>query len=203
MISPIKIIGSNVFLTREALNNDAEFIDKAKRYHFDLFSGERFNMWHYPGTANEISNVLLAMQKDNDSARIKFPALFNFHPIEQSYSDQLVTYTFNLAFVAPTKSEWTTEQREKFVFEPILRPMYSEFFNQLVKSAKYFNLDFGFIPHNMYEVYTTGNNQDELIKGRYSDYIDAIEVHNLRLSVKKLCDKDIKKIEEQNLLVTN
>lgn len=203
MISPIKIIGSLAYQTREALNNNPDFILGARNYMYNLFSDDRFNLWHYPGTGNEISNILLSFQKSNDSASIKFPALFDFHPILQDFSGNTVTLTYNLAFVAPTRSDWTTEQREKFVFEPILRPMYQEFFNQISKSAKLFQLGFGHISHRMHEVYTTGNNQDEDIKGRYSDYVDAIRIEDLKLTLKPICQRDIDLIEQQNQLVTN
>lgn len=202
MISPIKIIGSVLYRTREALNNDTVFIAMAKEYKFDCFTGNRFNLWHYPGTGNEIGDVLQVMQKSYQSSKLKFPALFNFHPIEQDFSSLTPSFSYNMAFVASTKSDWTTEQREKFVFEPILRPIYREFLNQIVKSG-YFLVSGPYVNHRMFEVYTTGNQQDDKIKGRYTDYLDAIELHSLRLTLKRLCDGDIETIENQNLLITN
>lgn len=200
-IAPTKIIGSIVYRTREALRGDSIFLSKLEEYnyHSNCFLNGLFSFWHFPGTGEEISRVVQKLGESNLGC-VKYPSLFNFHPIRQNIGKE-TTYTYNLAFVSLTNSEWLTEEREEQVFAPLLRPLYNEFFNQ-VKRSGYFKLGFGDIPHECYEVFTTGNNQDELIQGRYGDYIDAIEVHNLSLTLKKLCDKDIERIELENKLVT-
>jgi len=202
MISPIKVLGSIVYRTRESLIKDKKFLNGLNVY-FQYFPENEFKLWHYPGTPNEISNTLLELSKTSEGNKYKFPALFNFHPIEQYMNGQNALFTYNLAFVARTLSSWTTEEREQYVFIPVLRPIYEEFFKQIRRSG-YFMTGYSsdFITHRMYEVYTTGNNQDELIKGRYSDYVDAIEVHSLALNLNRLCDGEIQLIEEQNNLIS-
>lgn len=203
IISPNKIIGSLVYRTREALNNDASFMEIIKNYEFypSCVYKDSFSLWHYPGTPNEISNVLIAMNKGKEGSKLKFPSVFNFQSIRQNKNGNSLTIYYNLAFVAPVVSTWLTQEREEQVFKPILRPIYEEFFRQITKSG-YFRSAYGFIPHDYYEVFTTGNNQDELIKGRYGDFIDAIEVHNIGLTIKRLCQKDLDTIEHENNLVT-
>ena len=203
LASHIKIIGSLVYRVRAALNNNPDFISGAKSYYFDCFTGDRFNLWHYPGTANEISASLIDMNKSPESYQVKFPGILNFQPVEQRFTNEEVTYSYNLGIVAPVKSSWTTEEREKYVFDPILRPIYKELLNQITKIGKnnFFRVDFGMLPHRMYEVYTTGNNMNELIKGRYGDFIDAIEIHDLQLKIKKLCRADLEVIENENKLI--
>lgn len=206
MISPIKLIGSVVYKTREALRSNPVFIDglSSNQFRHNFFKNGEFNLWHFPGTPNELSESFLSIGKAVDGSLDKFPALFNFMPVEQSYtrvnSGNRITLTYNLAFVSPTKSVWTTEQRESYVFDPLLRPVCNEFFNQLNESG-YFDTDFGFVQHRRFEVFTTGNLQDERIEGRYGDYMDAIEIHSLNLILKPLCRKDILKIEKENSLI--
>ena len=206
MISPIKIIGSLVYKTRESLRTNQSFLYglSACKYRDCFFKNGEFNLWHFPATANEISNTFLSIGKAIDGCTDKFPALFNFMPVEQTYyranSVNRIRLTYNLAFVAPVSSPWTTEQREVFVFEPVLRPIVDEFMKQISNSG-YFDTNFGFIPHSRYEVFTTGDNQDERIKGRYGDYMDAIELHSLQLTLNNLCNSDLKKIEKENSLI--
>lgn len=204
MISHIKIIGSLVYKTREALRKNNRFLDGLSVYKYapTLFKNDLFSFWHLPGTPEEISRNLVQIGQAVYGCKDKFPSVLNFQPIEQRYSGQDRQLTYNLAFVAPTFSEWTTEEREHYLFEPILRPIVDEFFTQITKSG-YFNLPYGIIPHTRYEVYTTGSNADEQIKGRYGDYMDAIELHSLNLTLRKnLCQKDFDKIEEENKLIT-
>lgn len=206
MISPIKIIGSIVYKTREALRANQDFIDglSGNPFYLNFFKEGLFSLWHFPGTPNELSESFLEIGKGVDGSKDKFPALFNFMPVEQNYSrvngDNRTSFIYNLAFVGQTLSKWPTEVREELVFDPLLRPMCDEFFNQLYQS-RYFDTDFGFIQHRRYEVFTTGNKMDERIQGRYGDYLDAIEIHKLQLILKPLCKKDLKQIEEENLLI--
>lgn len=188
-----------MYRTREALNNNASFLSNANEYPFypNCIMGDMFSFWHYPGTYNEISTTFLAV-KDKI---FKYPSLLSFHPVRQQLDGQSRLVTYNLAFAALSDSNWTTEQRDAKVFETILRPIYTEFIRQIEKSKYFRNLPFGYLPHDYYEVFSSGDNQGVLIE-KYGDHIDAIEIHNLRLDIKKLCDGDIQRIERENELVT-
>lgn len=202
-VSPIKIIGSLVYRTRQALNDNKEFLVRLKSYEYApncLIDG-KFSFWHYPGTPNEISNVLIKIGNQPNGIRLKYPSVFNFQPVRQEKSSNHTTMYFNLAFVGLVLSEWLTEQREAEVFDKLLRPVYDEFMKQIVRSG-YFQLGYGFPSHQYYEVFTTGNNSGVLLE-RYGDYIDAIELHNLKLTLNKsLCEKDLIKMEKEYSLVT-
>lgn len=203
MISPNKIIGSLVYRTREALNNNEDFKKILREYTYSdncLVDGD-FSLWHYPGTGNEISRVLLEISKHLNGARLKFPAILNFQTIRQDKSGASTILHYNLAIVGSVLSGWTTEQREVQVFDRLLRPVYEELINQ-VKSCGYFKLDYGMPPHAYYEVFTTGNNSSEL-KNRYGDHVDAIELHDFRLELKSIfCNRESLAIENENNLVT-
>jgi hypothetical protein len=176
-----KLIGSLTYRTREVLRNNQAFLTSLERYRCvsTCFANDnKFSLWHYPGTHGEISAAFLNI----DDGRLKFPSILNFNPIKEVVSAQNVTYTFNLAFVAPTFSEWCTEEREAQVFELLLTPVYKEFLRQVVLS-RYFVTNYGDVPHTRYKVFTTGKASDGIIE-HYGDYIDALEVHGLTLKGK-------------------
>lgn len=203
ILSPNKIIGSLIYRVREALRKDDAFLSGLDRYDYkpSLFHDGKFNFWHYPGTQNEISGTLITLGKGIDGGcDFKYPGLFNFNPVKQIKNGNDLTMLFNLAIVSPVLSEWLTQEREEQVFIPLLRPVYKELIRQIIIS-KYFILDFGIPKHEYYEVYTTGDTEGKLIE-RYGDHIDAIEIHNLALTLKNICDNQYRKIVEENDLVT-
>lgn len=203
MISANKIIGSLVYRTREALNGNKEFKEALKKYMFsrNCLVRDKFSLWHYPGTPSEISTCLLKIGEHHNGSRLKFPAILNYQTIKQDRGEETVIH-YNLAIVGSVKSDWTTEQRENQVFDLLLRPVYDEFMKQ-VQACKWFANGYDTPSHEYYEVFTTGSSSSDLDK-TYGDYIDAIELHDLRLTLNsKLCDKDIKVIIDENNLVTS
>lgn len=60
ILSVNKIIGSAVYRTREMLNKDQSFIDGLSKYNFagDCLFDDKFHLWYYPGTPEEISTIL-------------------------------------------------------------------------------------------------------------------------------------------------
>ncbi len=203
IVSPNKLMGMLVYRTREALGRDREFLAGLQEYVFspNCHVDGRFLFWHYPGTPNEISNVLLAIGEQVNGARLKFPAVLNYQPVRQRRVQGSTTLYCNLAIVGSVERDWTTQQREAQVFDLLLRPIYREFMRQIELSG-YFRTGYGTPPHDYYEVFTTGGNSAE-ISARYGDYVDAIELHDLELKPSALlCDRDLEVIEEDNENVT-
>jgi hypothetical protein len=153
---------------------------------------------HYPGTPNEISDTFLQL-KDFSACKLKFPALFNYQSIRQQkgLANGLTNIYFNLAFVAPVLPVWCTQEREKKVFKTVLRDIYAEFFNQ-IKRSRYFAVPTAGIHHEYYEVFTTGQPVTKAMEYLYADYMDAIQIINLQLSVTNICQKDLDLISEEN-----
>jgi len=207
MISPIDIIGSLVYRTREALNKNTAFLEKIKeyRYYYLVSDNENVQLWHYPGTPEEISDKYLQMQ-NLETSFLKYPAVFNYQNIleqtgvTQGYRDVF----FNLAFVAPTNKDWGSFTRKDRVFYSILYDIYEEFLNQILR----FNFKrrgtimlntVAEIPHKKYDVYTTGKSVTEIMEYRYCDYMDVIQIINLRLKIATyICDGDVESIKEES-----
>jgi hypothetical protein len=196
MISPNKIMGSILYRTREALRNDKEFNEGLKYYPFykNLINDKgEFILWHRPGTQN----------RDLIGKNMRFVSVFNFQTIDQSINilSSHREATYNLAFVTPVFSEWGTSRREKEVFDTVLRPVVEEFLFQVkTYTGPVSMLDKDQNSIKMLEVFTTGENQGVLLE-KYGLYIDAIEIHGLKLQIRNPCGADKEKIGfESNLI---
>lgn len=197
-----KIIGSIVYRVRESLDSNPSFRKDVQKYpfHANCFFNDKLNLWHCPGTPNEISSNLKIIGKNLNGEMLKYPSVFNFQSVRQEFDGKKHDSYFNLAIVAPTVDEWGTEERENHLFAPLLRWIYEELINQVIKSG-YFHLPFGIPPHSKYEVYTTGGNSGNLVE-RYGTFIDAIEIHNLKLTLKNLCKNQLDRIDTENEEIT-
>jgi hypothetical protein len=206
MISPNKIIGSLVYRTREALNNNQKFLDGIASFEFAnlIATGGKVHLWHYPGTYEEISEMFLSAN-DLESCKLKFPALFNYQSVREDVGirDGLRRLHYNLVFIAPVNPVWTTQTREDKVWKLLLYPIYEEFFRQIKRSG-HFQVPAGEIPHTLYRIPTTGASASGAMVKRYSEYMDAFQISDLQLSVAiRNCERDLAKITEENNKVIN
>ncbi len=200
--SPNIFIGSLVHRTAQALNKDRGFLDGLAAYDYapTCMAGGRFHLWHFPGTHNEISGVMISLGKHLEGGRLKFPAILDFHPIRERRELSNTVY-YNLAIVAPVRPEWTTQERDAKAFAPLLRPVYAEFMRQ-VRHSPLFTTGYD-LTHDYYEIFTTGSNAGA-VKDLYGDYVDAIELHNLALIANpRLCWQDYEKVKEDSDAVTD
>lgn len=200
-VSHIAVVGSLVYRTREALNADPDFLAGLDDYPFlDVRDGGLVGFWHYPGTQSEIGNILNAASEV--TAQWQYPSLMDLQPVRQQRAARHTALRLNLVFAAPVAGQWTTEERERLVFEPLLRPLYREFMRQVARSG-YFVADSydDPFPHELYENFATGGD-DGVIMERYGSYLSAIEVHNLELKLSNsLCEDQIGRIICENALV--
>lgn len=195
IVSANRLIGVLVERTCAALNGNSSFKEGLKGYAYsgDCLVDDRFLLWYYPGTNNELSNLFLSM---GEGGSMKFPGVLNFQSVRQERSGGDVTLYYNLAIVGSVLSEWTTEEREQEVFDRLLRPVYEEFMKQL-GSCEFFDQGYGGLAHSYYEVFSTGGSSSRL-KNRYGssvrvgelhdfygDYVDAIEMHDLKVRVRQ------------------
>jgi hypothetical protein len=187
-----------------ALNGNEPFIARLLgEYPYSqncVVNGE-LNLWHYFGTHYEISQVITSIAQGENSSLVKFPSFLNFLPVEQRVSSLDRTLTYNVAIAASTNSKWTSDQRERLVFDTLLRPIYEEFIRQIGLSG-WFQYSAGDPAHSMFECYTTGEYSGRILN-QYSEYIDAIEIRGLQLPLKKtdICIRELERIESDNSIV--
>jgi hypothetical protein len=199
VISPVKLIGSLVYRTREALNKNPCFPEQIKQYEFyDAITDDegKIQLWHYPGTVEEISKRYLSY-RDFASCKLKFPAVFNYQGTSLRKSGGLTTIRFDLVFVAPVDSLWTTVQQDDNVFSPVLRDICAEFFNQ-VKKHRHFRLPVAGLAYELHEIYLNNTKTAEDVQKTYGEHMNAIQVAGLQLPVADICEKELLSMEEEN-----
>jgi hypothetical protein len=208
MFSTNRLVGAAVYRTRKALNANAAFMSDLKTYEFApncLYDGS-FHLWHYPGTHEEISRLMVDMSKTIDGSRRKFPCIMNFLPVTETVTNSnggdVFQIRLNLAICSITDSHWLTQTRERIVFDKVLRPIYVELINQLSRIPYILN-GYGTPAHAKHEIYTTGANAGQ-IHDRYNEHIDAIEISNLILTIDTgLCENYYSQMaEESNKVLT-
>jgi hypothetical protein len=196
VISPVKLIGSLVYRTREALNKNPRFLEQIKQYEFyDAITDDegKIQLWHYPGTVEEISERFLSF-KDFASCKLKFPSVFNYQGTRQRKGDNngLTTIWFNLVFVAPVNSSRITVQQDDNVFGLVLRDICAEFFKQAEK------LRGGKPVYELHEIYLNDRKTAEDVQKTYGEHMNAIQVAGLQLPVADMCEKELLLMEEEN-----
>lgn len=203
-ISPTRIISALAYRAMSELNGDAAFMARLSDiYPYApncLVDGE-FHLWHYAGTHYEISQVITSIAQSPNGSRVKFPAFLDFLPVEQRVSGLTTTLVYNLAIVASTNSKWLSDQREKLVFETVLRPIYDAFMRQIAHSG-WFTYPAGEPVHSKFECYTTGEYSGAILRS-YTEYVDAIEIRGLQLPLKRadICEADVLQAEADNAVV--
>ncbi len=206
ILSTNRLVGAAVYRTRKALNANPEFMEALKAYQYapSCLYDDVFHLWHFPGTHEEISRLMIAMSKSIESSKMKFPCIMNFQPVTRTISSatngNLIQVRLNLAICAITFQEWTTQTRERSVFDIVLRPIYDEFIRQISK-LPFIQVGYELAPHTVHEIYTTGANAGQ-IHDRYNEHIDAIEIGNLTLTLNpRLCEKHFEQMKKENDLV--
>ena len=201
-VSHIEVIGSLVYKVSEKLRNDSDFLERLSEYRFYENSFDKdgnFSLWHYVGTQNEISNALVNIATKTN--KFQYPSLLNIQPCRQNRTLNHTEIEYSLVFVAPVESEWSTEERDKFLFEPLLRPLYAEFLKQ-IDNSRYFFRDYDPVPHTYYENFATGGESGVILE-KYGNYLSAVELHKLQLKLRnQLCDDQIEQIKKENYLAS-
>jgi hypothetical protein len=161
------------------------------------------HLWHYPGTSVEISHRFqyLSTTYPKVGEKLKFPAILNFQSVVCEHASGFTTMRFNLAIVTLVKSEWTTQQREKWAYKLVLKPIEDEFIRQITQ-FRYFQNPMGRYPYTSVYVPTTGRALNSVMKTQYGDFLDAIELPNLTIKVLESCNTKSNEIIEESKKVT-
>ena len=203
-VSPVKLIGSLVYRTQEALNKNERFLEQIRQYEFydAITTGGKLHLWHYPGTVEEISNEFLTFD-DFKKCRLRFPAVFNYQGTRQRKGDKngLTSIFFNLAFVTQTASGWNTDRQDNEVYDLVLRDICAEFLRQ-AKRYPYLFLTTPEPPCELYDGFLNEEETAKRVSELYHDYLCAIQVTGLQLPVKSLCVQEVMKIKEESDKVT-
>lgn len=226
MISHVDIMGALIYRTREALNKRpqgqpyskfySDMVDKYPYYRvcFDNTNPnssegiDTMHLWHFPETPDAIKEAFDIMGKKSggDNMQIKYPCVFNFQSIVETYgvqSDGLVQIQYELAIVTPVLSNWTSEQRDRMAHRYVLEPIHDELIKQ-IKKCGWFQIPLTGVNYKRMKVFTTGQSIRQATQVQFGDYVDYIQLSELRLNLKQIfCEAEIEQIQREAELVTD
>lgn len=138
------------------------------------------------GTSQYVKDRLDELSKTSQGDVKKFPLIALFYPFqEQRNSPEYFSKAAVRVLIAcSTSKAWSNEERLKYSFQNILRPIYKRFLEALKEDGR---LDFGYsevVKHHYAENYSYGRYGAHVSTGdAVSEPIDAINITNLELTV--------------------
>jgi len=150
------------------------------RAKYDLVSNEKPYYMH--GHPVEIANRL--SQKDDSSIHKykKYPVICLMQDFDEDNDKGQVSASLNIVIFTETKPNYDADERYNDTFKNVLYPLYDLFISEVKKSG-YIDL----LPDNI-----SWKKTDRLFWGRndsgvMNDFIDAIEIQDLKLTFHKTC----------------
>jgi hypothetical protein len=206
-MTPNELIGCLVYRTNRSLNGNGRFLDALRGYRYcpSVAENGALHLWHFPGTAQELSQVFQSLSKDAVyGGKLKFPAVLNFQSVvtERGFQPGVTMMRYNLAIVTPVSPDWTTQEREAQAYRLVLRPIEDEFVRQIDRFP-FFQSPVGRFPYMSVYVPTVSKSLNSIMKIRYGDFIDAIELPNLSIKVMDACSSMSEKITEESKKITD
>lgn len=126
------------------------------------------------------------LSSPNDKDK-RFPLIALIQDIREERMPNAAAYAdapLNIMIAALTEAKWNSEQRYDKTFKPVLYPIYYEFLNQVELSTEVSTINHSFIKHNKYDRLYWGKQGLYGNTGNmFNDFIDAIEIDNLRLQI--------------------
>lgn len=140
------------------------------------------------GDSSYIREHLSIMKKSSGTAPYRFPLIGLYSPIDEMVDSEQyeARAVVRIIIAVNTLPEYTNEQRLEISFKKVLRPLYESLFRAIEKS-KCFNIPYKGLSYTYTENYTFGKRGAIDFDGKEIDEkIDAIEIKNLELTIKKL-----------------
>ena len=149
----------------------------------------QFGDWEY------ISNQLVIWGKSPMTSPLKYPIICLISPFEENRSEEGDRVSLWFIILVNTRKDYLNEDREKCSFENVLRPIYRIFIDEITHDGRFVSNYRGIIPHIYIENYRYGRVGVLGPDGKpFRDFIDAIEIKDLELTIKKI-DCDGKKVQ--------
>jgi hypothetical protein len=144
-----------------------------------------FHVWFDYGRYIEITKRLTEKQQGTTEALKRFPLIWLVIPYDETYgeTDQVCELTnLQIIIATQTKIDSTTPQRMADNFIPRLFPIYEELIKQIKLSGYFSEIGYN-VPHiKTNQPYWDGKDGAQQAN-MFNDYIDAIQLKNIRLTV--------------------
>ena len=138
------------------------------------------------GSAKYIKDVLDVYSKSMKQSHAKLPLIALFTPIyeDRSDPDYFSKAKVSLVIACSSIGDWDNEERKRFSFEGILRPIYNRLIEVLLEDNRF---DWGFddkVKHSYSENYSYGKYGAYTDAGeKVSEPIDAINIRSMELNI--------------------
>ncbi len=147
-----------------------------------LINGIRYSKSSF----DELIENLVQADKDEEQREYKYPLI---HLVRDFYEDHSgvpgyeVNVSLNIIFIHQTINTYKIEDRDEKVFKPVLIPLKEEFITQLVKHKQVTAVSRSQITYREWKRAFWGNRNLQGAKNKLTDYVDAIELENLKLKI--------------------
>lgn len=141
----------------------------------------QFGDWEY------ISNQLVLWGKSPATSPLKYPIICLLSPYEEDRTEVQEHVSLEFIILVNTQKNYSNEDREEISFERVLRPIYRIFIEEISRDGRFVSNYRGIVPHRYTENYRYGRVGVLGPDGKpFRDFIDAIEIKNLELTIKKV-----------------
>ena len=145
------------------------------------------NVSYLFGDWNYISNQLTVWGKSPKTSRLKFPIICLYSPFTEERDAEDVRVSLEFIIMVNTEKNYSNEDRESISFDKVLRPIYRLFMDEIRGDRRFVSDYRGVVPHQYTENYRYGRVGVLGPDGKpFRDFIDAIEIKNLELTVKNV-----------------
>lgn len=161
--------------------------DVVSRVSAKMLEGGSSEVQFLHGSSVYIKEVLDILTQSSETANYKYPLVVLFTPIEEERNvpELYTSAELQVSILNGSVRNWTNDERERFGFCEVLRPIYRLFLEELKKDKRIRKEYDGNIPHRYSENYSYGRYGAVDANGEMlSDPIDAINIKSLRLKVK-------------------
>lgn len=139
-----------------------------------------FGDWSY------ISNQLTVWGKSPKTSPLKFPIICLYSPFTEERDAEDARVSLEFILMVNTEKDYTNEDRELISFDRVLRPIYRLFMDEIRGDRRFVSDYRGVVPHRYTENYRYGRVGVLGPDGKpFRDFIDAIEIKDLNLTIKK------------------
>lgn len=139
-----------------------------------------FGDWDY------IASELTKWSDSPAYSALKFPIICLYSPYEEDRSGKDPSVSLEFLILVDTAQDYTNEEREEISFRRVLRPIYDIFIRKISESSDLKNDYNGIVPHRYVENYRYGRRGVEANGRPFRDFIDAIEIKDLRITIKNI-----------------
>lgn len=145
------------------------------------------NVSYLFGDWNYISNQLTVWGKSPKTSPLKFPIICLYSPFTEERDAEDVRVSLEFIIMVNTEKNYSNEDRESISFDKVLRPIYRLFMDEIRGDRRFVSDYRGVVPHQYTENYRYGRVGVLGPDGKpFRDFIDAIEIKNLELTVKNV-----------------